>query len=682
MLATSENFERATQLRLLLQKADREYYELDSPTLADNEYDALFRELVALEHNFPELVSSDSPTQRVSGQASATFAPVRHAIPMLSIRTETDSTSAGASVFDARVRRELGLDADAPLVEYLAELKFDGLAISLRYENGRLVRAATRGDGETGEDVTANVRTISELPQRLKADGVAPRVLEVRGEIYMRRSAFLAYNAKQVAAEKTPLTNPRNGAAGSLRQLDPAITAERPLSIFVYGIGETHGFTMPATQSGLMDALASFGFPVESSRRVSLGADGPQGLAQFHADILVERAKFDFDIDGVVYKVNSIALQREMGFSSREPRWAVAHKYPPEEARTVVDAIEVQVGRTGAVTPVARLRPVFVGGVTVSNATLHNFSELARKDVRVGDTVIVRRAGDVIPEVLRVVIESRPEHTVAFTMPLHCPHCNSNIKRDEEVVARCTGGMICPPQLQGEILHFVHRRAMNIEGIGDKLAAQLVDSKRVRELADLYRLDAATLAGLDRMGEKTISNLLGEIEKSKRVDLRRFIYGLGIRHVGEVTAKSLAQRFGSVEALIAANKEALLAVNDIGETVADSIIDFFANDANKAAVLRLLENGFTFAVDMAPATTAQLAGKTFVLTGTLPTLTRDAAKAMIENAGGKVSGSVSKKTSYVVAGSDAGSKLTDAQTLGVDVIDEAELQSLLAPNSV
>jgi DNA ligase (NAD+) len=677
MFASSAEFARAATLRDLVKQADRDYYELDSPTLSDAEYDVLYRELIALEKKFPELVVSDSPTQRVSGRASTAFAPIKHAIPMLSIRTETDYTSQGASEFDARVRRELELASDAPPVEYLGELKFDGLAISLRYENGRLVHAATRGDGETGEDVTANVRTISELPQRLRMTGVAPKVLEVRGEIYMRRSAFLAYNAQQIEADKTPLTNPRNGAAGSLRQLDPAITAERPLAIFVYGIGETQGFAMPTTQSELMNKLAAIGFPVESSRRVALGAVGTEGLAQFHADILTKRSEFDFDIDGVVYKVNSIALQREMGFSSREPRWAVAHKYPPEEARTVVDAIEIQVGRTGAVTPVARLRPVFVGGVTVSNATLHNFSELTRKDVRVGDTVIVRRAGDVIPEVLRVVVESRPEKTIAFATPTHCPHCNSEIKRDEEVVARCTGGMICPPQLQGEILHFVQRRAMNIDGIGDKLAEQLVDTKRVRELSDLYRLNAETLSGLDRMGEKTINNLLREIEKSKRIDLRRFIYGLGIRHVGEVTAKSLAQCFGTVDALIGANKASLLEINDIGETVAYSIIDFFANDANKAAVLRLLEHGFVFAVEIAPATTATLAGKTFVLTGVLPTLTRDEAKAMIENAGGKVSGSVSKKTSYVVAGSDAGSKLSDAQKLGVAVLDEAGLRSLL-----
>jgi DNA ligase (NAD+) len=677
MFASSADFAHAVTLRDLLKQADRDYYELDTPTLTDAEYDALYRELVALEKSFPELITPDSPTQRVSGQATTAFAPVKHAIPMLSIRTETDYTSQGAAEFDARTRRELELDADAAPVEYLAELKFDGLAISLRYENGRLVRAATRGDGETGEDVTANVRTIAELPQRLHTAGKAPVVLEVRGEIYMRRSAFLAYNAKQMAAEKTPLTNPRNGAAGSLRQLDPAITAERPLAIFVYGIGETQGFAMPATQAELMNTIAGFGFPVETSRRLVRGAEGVNGLAQFHTDILSKRAEFDFDIDGVVYKVNSIALQREMGFSSREPRWAVAHKYPPEEARTVVDAIEVQVGRTGAITPVARLRPVFVGGVTVSNATLHNFSELSRKDVRVGDTVIVRRAGDVIPEVLRVVVESRPDNTVVFTAPTHCPHCNSEIKRDEEVVARCTGGMICPPQLQGEILHFVQRRAMNIDGVGDKLAGQLVDTKRVRELADLYRLNAETLSGLDRMGEKTISNLLGEIEKSKRIDLRRFIYGLGIRHVGEVTAKSLAQRFGTVHAMIAANKETLLEINDIGETVADSIIDFFANDANKEAVLRLLEHGFIFAVEMSPATTATLAGKIFVLTGALPTLTRDEAKAMIENAGGKVSGSVSKKTSYVVAGSDAGSKLADAQKLGVAVIEENGLRELL-----
>ncbi|TAG50004.1 MAG: NAD-dependent DNA ligase LigA [Betaproteobacteria bacterium] len=675
MFASAENFERALALRTAILRADRDYYELDQPSLTDAQYDQLYRELVALEAQFPELVAADSPTQRVSGTASTTFSPVTHSVPMLSIRTETDSTSAGAAAFDGRVRRELELlDTDPPVV-YVAELKFDGLAMSLRYEQGRLVSAATRGDGSVGEDVTANVLTIADVPKRLRGAAV-PRVLEVRGEVYMKRSAFEAYNESQRALGRATLTNPRNAAAGSVRQLNAAVSAERPLSMFVYGIGAVEGWTLPPTHHELLDALAEFGFKVNDARRTVAGA---VALSAFHSDVAAMRSTLDFDIDGVVYKVDDRRLQATMGFSSREPRWAVAHKFPPEEASTTVLGIDFQIGRTGAVTPVARLLPVFVGGVTVTNATLHNFDELARKDVRVGDTVIVRRAGDVIPEVLSVLLAQRPPDAAPFDAPTQCPHCGSAIARDaEEVVLRCTGGMICAPQVQGAMLHFAHRRAMDIEGLGDKLVEQLVQRKLVRTLDDLYALDAASLSQLDRMGEKTINNLLAQLEKSKTAALHRFIFGLGIRHVGEVTAKALANRFGEVPALMNADVETLTAIDDVGEVVATAIVSFFANPSNRTGVERLLARGFQFTHVAVAARDARFAGQTFVLTGTLPTLSRDQAKALIEAAGGKVSGSVSKKTHFVVAGEQAGSKLDDATRLGVRVLNEAELVQMLA----
>jgi DNA ligase (NAD+) len=677
MLATDKDFQRVRHLRDAINKADREYYELDSPSLTDAEYDALYRELVALEESFPELRSDDSPTQRVSGAITTTFSPVRHSVPMLSIRTETDSTSAGALAFDARVRRELGASADAPPIAYLAELKFDGLAMSLRYEHGRLVSAATRGDGTTGEDVTANVATIATVPKRLRGKAI-PAVLEVRGEVFMPRSAFEQFNEHQRAAGKPPLINPRNAAAGSVRQLDPRVSAERPLSMFVYGLGATDGWDIPPTQHELLDALERFGFLVNDQRRVVVGADA---LARFHTHVSEIRAQLDFDIDGVVYKVDDRRLQDKLGFSSREPRWAVAHKFPPQEATTHVLGIDVQIGRTGAVTPVARLEPVFVGGATITNATLHNFDEVARKDVRLGDRVIVRRAGDVIPEVVSVKLEDRKANARPYVPPTHCPHCNSEIEREEgEVVARCSGGIVCEPQVQGALLHFAQRRAMDIEGLGDKLVEQLVNRKLVHHLADLYALDAASLSTLDRMGEKTIANLLGQIEKSKRVDLHRFIFGLGIRHVGEVTAKALAKHFGDMPALMNADVESLTAIRDVGETVATSIVHFFANEKNRTAVNDLLSRGFEFAPVEVTTRSDALSGKTLVLTGTLPTLSRDQAKALIENAGGKVSGSVSKKTAYVVAGEAAGSKLDDAQKLGVTVIDETQLLQLIQPD--
>ena len=679
MFTPDEDFERALVLRDVLAnqltEAAHRYYTLDDPSIPDAEYDRLFRELQSLEAAHPKLQTPDSPTHRVGGAPLAAFAPVRHAVPMLSIRTETDVTVAGARAFDARVRRELKLTETDPPVEYLAELKFDGLALALRYENGILVRAATRGDGETGEEVTQNARTIASVPLKLRTDS-PPAVVEVRGEAYMTRADFDRYNDKQRAAGLATLVNPRNGAAGSIRQLDPKLAAARPLSYFAYGLGEIQGWDLPPTQATLLDALAALGLPVNKERRA---VSGPAQLANFHSDIAAKRDTLGFDIDGVVYKVNRRDWQEQLGFVSREPRWAVAHKFPAQEELTRVLAIEVQVGRTGAITPVARLEPVFVGGVTVSNATLHNFDEVRRKDVRVGDTVIVRRAGDVIPEVVRSVIERRPEGTPEFTLPTHCPECSSIVQRPEgEAIARCTGGMICPAQRKGMLLHFAARRALNIEGLGDKLVEQLVDANLVHEAADLFALTQAQLAGLDRMGDKSATTVVGELEKVKHADLHRFIFALGIRHVGETTAKDLAKHFGAIHAVMNADEKALLAVHDVGPVVAASITHFFANEKNRNAVERLLACGFEFApVIMNAPADATMVGKTFVLTGTLPTLKREDAKAVIEAVGGKVSSSVSKKTNYVVAGAEAGSKLDDAQRLGVAVLDETEFLSLI-----
>jgi DNA ligase (NAD+) len=613
-----------------------------------------------------------SPPLRVGAQPLPEFAPVRHAVPMLSIRTETDTGPEGARNFDARVRRALGLEEGAAPVEYAAELKFDGLAISLRYEEGVLARAATRGDGETGEDVTQNVRTIHCIPLRLT--GHPPRLLEVRGEAYMSRPDFERYNARQRELGRPTLVNPRNGAAGSIRQLDPKVAAERPLSFYAYGVGETGEWPVPASHSAVLDALAAFGVPVCAHRTVARDAEG---LVDFHAKILALRDRLPFDIDGVVYKVNAIALQERLGFVSREPRWAVAHKYPPQEEMTVVEGIEVYVGRTGAITPVARLAPVFVGGVTVTNATLHNEDEVRRKDVRVGDTVIVRRAGDVIPEVVAVVKERRSGGEREFAMPSRCPVCGSAIRRlPDEAVARCSGGLYCPAQRKQAILHFASRRALDIEGLGEKLVDQLVERELVRNAADLYRLEAAALAGLERMGEKSAQNIVDAIEKSKEPTLARLIYALGIRNVGEATAKDLARHFGSLEALMRAGVEELQRVPDVGPVVAESIAGFFGEAHNREVIARLSEAGVRGRAEDRPAA-AVLQGLTFVLTGTLPRLTREEAGALIEAAGGKVSGSVSKKTDYVVAGADAGSKLDKAQALGVRILDEDGLRRLL-----
>ena len=679
LFSFEEDQARAIKLRAEIEKHNYHYYGLDAPLIPDAEYDHLFRELQALEDAHPELKTLDSPTQRVGGVALKMFQPVRHAIPMLSIRTETDNEPSGAFTFDARVRRELGLTENDPPLEYAAELKFDGLAISLRYVDGMLIQAATRGDGETGEDVTENVRTVRGIPLRLNISPV-PAVLEVRGEIYMKRADFEAFNEKALSKGEKTLVNPRNGAAGSIRQLDSKIAASRPLSFFTYGLGEVLGWNIPETQSGVLDAFEKMGFPVCADRAVLRGAEA---LAEFHQRMGEKRATLPFDIDGVVYKVNSRQLQETLGFVSREPRWAVAHKYPAEEAITELLAIEVQVGRTGALTPVARLTPVFVGGVTVTNATLHNQDEIDRKDIRVGDTVIVRRAGDVIPEVLAPILEKRPVGSTRFDLLARypvCPECASQVVRSaDEAVARCTGGLYCPAQRKQALKHFASRRAMDIEGLGEKIIEQLVDGNIVKTPADLYKLRLSVLADLERMGEKSAQNLLDAIEKSKETSLARFIYALGIRNVGETTAKDLARHFGTLDKILASDTEALMQVSDVGPIVAQSLIQFFSEAHNIEVIRALQASGVVWVENDFPPNekNSALTGKIFVLTGTFPSLSREAAKSLIESAGGKVSGSVSKKTDYVVAGAEAGSKLAKAEALGVTIIDEAQLNNLL-----
>ncbi|MGD7477944.1 NAD-dependent DNA ligase LigA, partial [Ralstonia pseudosolanacearum] len=784
---------RAAALRATLNRYAHEYYVLDQPSVPDAEYDRLYRELEALEAEHPELRTPDSPTLRVGGAVLPEFAPVRHVVPMLSIRTETDTTAGGALDFDASVRRELGLAESDPPVEYAAELKFDGLAINLRYEKGFLVQAATRGDGATGEDVTQNIRTIRQIPLGLRpVGGAVPDVLEVRGEVYMRRDDFERLNARQRERGDKTFVNPRNTAAGAVRQLDPKMAAERPLSFFAYGLGEAAGWSgMPDTHSGMLDALVAYGFPVSKERAA---VKGGEGLVQFHAAIGAKRDSLPFDIDGVVYKVNSLALQRELGFRTREPRWAVAHKYPAQEALTTVESIGVQVGRTGAITPVARLVPVFVGGVTVTNATLHNEDEVRRKDVRVGDTVIVRRAGDVIPEVVAVVLERRPMEDVPgsdlfnpaqqpkhppFELPKSCPVCGSHVVREEgEAVARCSGGLFCSAQRKEAIRHFAGRRMMDIEGLGERYIDNLVELEYVHGIADLYRLTLDDFLEMKRRADerdgvtpetvaagkiatKWAENLLDGIRASKTPPLARFLFAMGIRHVGESTAKTLADWLGSLAIVRRAPAPLLLTLPDVGATVAEAIADFFAEPKNQQALDALLTAGVApqgehppsaklrdqlepaelyaalgvpkltairskqlatlvpSLAQLANVDTAQLeglqadvsasllawldaddhrtrlgaldalraellaampagaaeegalSGKTVVLTGTLPTLSRDEAKAMLEAAGAKVSGSVSKKTDYVVAGVEAGSKLARAQELGVRVLDEA-----------
>lgn len=669
---------RIQKLRELIRLHDFQYYVQDAPTISDNEYDGLFRELQALEKAHPELVTPDSPTQRVGGAPIKSFNSITHRVAMLSLNNAFGDDELRS--FDKRVREGLGLNQ----VEYAVEPKFDGLAITLTYEDGIFTQGATRGDGYTGEDVTHNLKTIRSIPQRLSISD-PPKLLEVRGEVLMFKADFDALNRQQEARGEKSFANPRNAAAGSLRQLDPNITATRPLSFFAYGLGANEGVPALLTHNACMDYLEGLRLPVSTMRSVVLGAEG---LLAFYTEVGEQRSRLPFDIDGVVYKVNSLAQQAELGFVSRAPRWAIAHKFPAEEALTIVEGIDVQVGRTGAITPVARLKPVFVGGVTVTNATLHNEDEMRRKDVRIGDTVSIRRAGDVIPEVVSVLLEKRPSNALVFTMPTACPVCGSHIKRlEDEAVARCTGGIFCAAQRKQAMIHFASRKAMDIEGFGDKLVEQLVDGNLANNLADIYRLDFNTLAHLDRMAEKSAQNIIDALEQSKKTTLARFIYALGIRNVGEATAKDLARYFGSIDAIQEADADQLQQVPDVGPIVAESIVNFFAEAHNREIISHLIaptELGgagiYWDAVAAQSASKGIFTGKTFVLTGTLPTLGREDAKSLIENAGGKVSGSVSKKTDYVVAGAEAGSKLLKAQELGVNIIDETDLLNLLSDN--
>jgi DNA ligase (NAD+) len=662
--------DRAAVLRREIERHNYLYYVLDAPEVSDAQFDRLFRELEALEQQYPALRTPDSPTQRVGAAVQGELVSVRHAVPMLSLNNAL--TPEEATAFDRRVRDALGVAT----VDYSAEPKFDGLAVSLAYVDGQFSVGATRGDGNTGEDVTANLRTVRSIPLRLATEH-PPRLIEVRGEVVMLKKDFLALNASQRARGEKEFVNPRNAAAGALRQLDPRVTATRPLHFFAYAIARFEGRGLPEDRhSRQLDYLESLHVPVSTERKV---VHGLEGALAYYEDIGRRRPALPFDIDGVVYKVDHLALQQRLGYVSRAPRFAVAHKFPAEEAETEVVDIGVQVGRTGALTPVARLKPVFVGGVTVTNATLHNEDEVRRKDVHIGDFVVVRRAGDVIPEVVRVVAEKRPPHVRAFHMPQRCPICRSQVRRlPDEAVARCTAGLFCPAQRKQALLHFASRRAMDVDGLGEKLVDQLVDGGKVKTPADLYRVRVEDLAALERMGDKSAANLVAAIDRSRRTTLERFVFALGIRNVGEATARDLARSLGGIEALIRADVTRLQQVPDVGPVVAQSIADFFAEPHNRQVVHDLLKAGIDIEpVPVQAQADSALAGKTFVLTGTLPSLSRDEARAMIEAAGAKVAGSVSKKTDYVVAGEDPGSKHDKAVALSIPVLDEAGLLELL-----
>ena len=663
--------DRYAFLQKELARLEHAYYVLDAPLLPDIEYDRLYRELLEIEAAHPEWITPESLSQRVGGTALKEFDSVEHVVPMLSLNNAFEDAELIA--FDRRCREGLNVKQ----VSYAGELKFDGLAISLRYENGSLVRAATRGDGASGEDVTANIKTVRAIPLRLLGKNI-PAILEVRGEVFMYLDDFQKMNQQAAAQGEKEFANPRNAAAGSLRQLDSKITAKRPLSFFAYGLGalEPQGW-LPATHEELLNRYADLGLPVCAERKVLRSVE--EMLSFYHA-IEAKRDTLPYDIDGIVYKVNAFAEQNTLGFVSRAPRFALAHKFPAQEALTTVLGIDVQVGRTGAITPVARLAPVVVGGVTVTNATLHNEDEVRRKDVRIGDTVTVRRAGDVIPEVVSVIQERRPEDATQFVMPTRCPICDSHIERlEDEAVARCSGGLFCGAQRKQALIHFAHRRALDIEGLGEKIVDQLVDQNLVRTPADLYRLGFAALANLERMGEKSADNLIQAIHQSRHTTLARFIFALGIRHVGETTAKDLANHYQSMHALMDARLEDLLTVKDVGPVVADSIVSFMQETHNREVIEQLLASGMQLSVEK-KVISAAVAGKTFVLTGTFPSLSRDQAKDLLEKAGAKVAGSVSKKTDYVVAGTDAGSKLTKAEELGITVIDEQAMLALLGSN--
>jgi DNA ligase (NAD+) len=665
---------RAAQLRAQIAHHDYRYYALDDPEVSDAEYDVLMRELRALEEAHPELITPDSPTQRVSGTPSGAFGEVVHSVPMLSL--DNAFTEEDLVAFDRRIHERLGREGE---LEYTAEPKLDGLAVTVIYREGVLERAATRGDGVTGEDVTTNVRTIRAVPQRLRGD--APRVLEARGEVFMSLAGFEHMNAVARERGEKVFVNPRNAAAGSLRQLDARITAARPLRMFFYGLGVLEGVPWPERQSGLLELLRALGLPVAPEVRTVRGVAGCLG---YYHELGARRAALPYQIDGVVYKLDSRTDQERLGFVSRAPRWAIAHKFPAEEAVTTVRAIEFSVGRTGALTPFARLEPVFVGGVTVSKVTLHNIDEVHRKDVRVGDTVVVRRAGDVIPELVSVRLEKRAPHTVQVQLPTACPVCGSVVLRAEgEAVARCTGGFVCRAQRQEALRHFASRRALDIEGLGDKVIEQLVERDWVKSPADLYGLSAARLAELERMGQKSAANLVAAIDKSRRTTLPRLLYGLGIREVGEATALALARHFGSLERLMQADEGTVQQVPDVGPVVAAHVAAFFAAPEHRSVIRALRDRGVKWPdVERAAGNARPLAGRTFVITGTLASMSREQAQEALSARGAKVAASVSKKTSYVVAGSDAGSKLAKARELNVPILDEAQLLALLKDEGV
>ncbi len=669
MIKVVEARKRAETLHQQLQEHNYRYYVLDDPEIPDIEYDRLIRELEALELQFPELMTVDSPTVRVGGESLTSFQTVRHELPMLSLSNVFSDEELLA--FDKRIRAELQLSS----IKYVAEMKMDGLAISLLYEKGVLVRAATRGDGQSGEDVTANVRTIGSIPLQLRGKNWPVR-LEVRGEVYMEREGFKHLNERQQASDGKLFANPRNAAAGSLRQLDSRITAQRPLTIYCYGLGLAEAYTLPESHSERLALLQEWGLRVSPEVRL---VEGVTGCLDYYRDVLSRRNSLDFEIDGVVYKINDINSQQTLGFVAKAPRWAIAHKFPPEEELTVVEAIDIQVGRTGALTPVARLQPVHVGGVTVTNATLHNASEIQRKDVRVGDTVVIRRAGDVIPEVARVILDKRPTTSSAFSMPEHCPVCNSEtLQGKDEAVLRCTGGLYCPEQKIQAFLHFVSRKALDIDGLGEKLISQLVEQGLIETLADLYNLQKEPLAKLKRLGEKSADNLLRSIDVSRETTLSRFLYAIGIREVGEATAANLADHFHDLESIKIADIDSLLEIDDIGPVVAANIAAFFRQQHNLEVIQELIDSGIHWPEVKIPLADRQrLAGKTFVLTGTLTSMPRDQAKQKLIRLGAKVAGSVSKKTDYVVAGEKAGSKLEKANKLGVTVLTESELVELL-----
>ncbi|MBI1423136.1 MAG: NAD-dependent DNA ligase LigA [Gammaproteobacteria bacterium] len=661
--------QRVTKLREEINHHNYLYYVQDAPEIPDSEYDRLLRELQQLEQQHPELIVPESPTQRVGATPLSEFAEVRHRVPMLSLNNAFEAQE--VEDFDRRARDRLAVKE----IVYTAEPKLDGLAISLLYEDGVLVRGATRGDGATGEDVTQNVRTIDSIPLKLVGRNF-PRVLEVRGEVIMTKSGFEKLNQTQRDKDEKTFANPRNAAAGSLRQLDSRITAARPLSFYAYAVGVAEDGELAKTQFQLLAQLRQWGLRTNPEiKRVK----GVRGCLDYYHAIAEKRNRLDYDIDGVVYKVDELAQQAQLGFVSRAPRWAVAHKFAAQEEMTKLVAIEVQVGRTGALTPVARLEPVFVGGVTVTNATLHNQDEIERKDIRIGDTVIVRRAGDVIPEVVSAVVSRRPKGTKKFVMPDKCPVCGSEVIRlENEAVARCTGGLFCAAQRKQAIKHFAARRAMDIEGLGDKLVEQLVDQDMIHDVADLYKLSVAELAEMERMGEKSAQNIVDALEKSKATTLPRFLFALGIRQVGETTARTLAQHFGNLDAIMHASEAGLEAVQDVGPVVAESIAHFFHEPHNRKVIQKLRHAGVHWPdIEVSPAQELPLAGKTFVITGTLESMSRDEAKEKLEQLGGKVSGSVSKKTDYVIVGESPGSKAAKAEALGVAMLDEQAFLKLL-----